>query len=161
MNGVPSEFRTTRRVKKTFSISENEAFNELLHQMAKRLDFPFDKVAIQRNAYSPLYQGKLEDDQELIRKGVVDLLTGKRALSTISWVMPGQLDSSCPSTTSSGSAADSRRSTATPGRNWKKRNPHYHRSRVRHRLVSKTSAERNEGRARSHRDTGAGTRASE
>ena len=51
----------------------NEAFIELLHQMAKRLDFPFDKVSIERNVYSPIFHGKLEDDQELIRKGIVDL----------------------------------------------------------------------------------------
>ena len=68
----------------------NEAFIELMYQMAQRLDFPFDKVAIQRNIYSPIGHGKLEDDQELIRRGIVDLLTGKRALSTVSWVMPGQ-----------------------------------------------------------------------
>lgn len=68
----------------------NEAFIELLHQMAKRLDFPFDKVAIERNVYSPIFHGKLEDDHELIRKGIVELLTGQRALSTVSWVMPGQ-----------------------------------------------------------------------
>jgi hypothetical protein len=65
-------------------------FIELMHKMAQRLDFPFDRVAIERNIYSPIAHGKLEDDQELIRLGVVELLTGKRALSTISWVMPGQ-----------------------------------------------------------------------
>lgn len=68
----------------------DRAFTELMYQMAKRLDFPFDKVAIERNIYSPVAHGKLEDDQELIRRGVVDLLTGKRALSTVSWLMPGQ-----------------------------------------------------------------------
>ena len=68
----------------------NDAFIELMYQMAKRLDFPFDKVAIQRDVYSPIGHGKVEDDQELIRRGVVELLTGKRALSTISWLMPGQ-----------------------------------------------------------------------
>ncbi len=68
----------------------NSAFIELMYEMAKRLNFPFDRVAIQRNVYSPVWHGKLEDDQELIRRGVVDLLTGKRALSTISWLMPGQ-----------------------------------------------------------------------
>ena len=69
----------------------NDAFTELMYQMAKRLDFPFDKVAIQRNVYSPIGHGKVEDDQELIRRGIVELLTGKRALSTISWLMPGQV----------------------------------------------------------------------
>lgn len=68
----------------------NRAFIELMYQMALFLKFPFDRVAIERNVYSPIGHGKLEDDQYLIRRGVVDLLTGKRALSTISWLMPGQ-----------------------------------------------------------------------
>ena len=69
----------------------NRAFIELMYQMGKYLKFPFDRVAIERNVYSPIGHGKLEDDQELIRKGVVELLTGKRALSTISWLMPGKV----------------------------------------------------------------------
>ncbi len=68
----------------------NRAFTELMYAMAQRLDFPFDRVAIERNVYSPIWHGKLEDDQELIRRGIVELLSGKRALSTISWLMPGQ-----------------------------------------------------------------------
>lgn len=68
----------------------NRSFTELMYQMSKRLGFPFDRVAIERNVYAPIAHGKLEDDQELIRRGVVELLTGKRALSTISWLMPGQ-----------------------------------------------------------------------
>lgn len=68
----------------------SRAFIELMYQMARYLKFPFDRVAIERNVYSPIAHGKLEEDQELIRKGVVELLTGKRALSTISWLMPGQ-----------------------------------------------------------------------
>jgi hypothetical protein len=68
----------------------DRAFTELMYQMAQRLSFPFDRVAIERNVYTPIAHGRLEDDQELIRKGVVELLTGKRALSTISWLNPGQ-----------------------------------------------------------------------
>ena len=68
----------------------NRAFIELMYQMAKRLGFAFDRVAIERNVYSPIAHGKLEDDQDLIRRGLVDLLTGQRALSTVSWLMPGQ-----------------------------------------------------------------------
>lgn len=68
----------------------DRAFTELLYQMAKRLGFAFDSVAIERNVYSPIGHGKLEDDQDLIRRGLVDLLSGKRALSTVSWLMPGQ-----------------------------------------------------------------------
>lgn len=66
------------------------AFVELMYQMATALNFPFDKVAIEKNVYSPVFHGMLEDDQEVIRRGVVDLLTGKRPLNTVTWVMPPQ-----------------------------------------------------------------------
>jgi hypothetical protein len=66
------------------------AFIDLMYEMSKYLGFAFDRVAIERNVYSPIGHGKLEDDQQLIRQGIVELLTGKRAISTISWVMPGQ-----------------------------------------------------------------------
>lgn len=61
---------------------------ELLHQMAKALGYEFEKDDILRNVYTPIAHGDLEDDHRLIRKGVVELLTGKRALSTLAWLMP-------------------------------------------------------------------------
>ena len=67
-----------------------ECFVELIWKIGKYLGFSFDKTAIKRNAYSPIAHGELEDDQTLIRKGIVELLTGKRALSTWSWLMPGR-----------------------------------------------------------------------
>jgi hypothetical protein len=68
----------------------NEHFENLLFEIGQYLGFSFDKVSIRRNAYTPVAHGQLEDDQRLIRQGVVEVLTGKRALSTISWVMPGK-----------------------------------------------------------------------
>ena len=56
-------------------------FIELMHKMAQRLDFPFDRVAIERNIYSPIAHGKLEDDQELIRLGVVELYRKTRPVN--------------------------------------------------------------------------------
>jgi len=85
--GIPND--PPQRQEMVFE-KRNKAFIELMYQMGKYLKFPFDRVAIERNVYSPLGHGRLEDDHELIRKGVVELLTGKRALSTISWLMPGQ-----------------------------------------------------------------------
>ena len=67
-----------------------ECFVDLLWEIGKHLGFSFDKIAIKRDAYSPIAHGELEDDQRLIRKGIVELLTGKRALSTLSWLMPGR-----------------------------------------------------------------------
>ena len=69
----------------------DNAFDDLLYEMGNFLGFTFDRVAIRRNIYSPVAHGQIEEDQQLIRKGVVDLLTGKRALSTVSWLMPGRV----------------------------------------------------------------------
>lgn len=68
----------------------DKCFVDLLLEIGKRLGFSFDKIAIKRDAYSPIAHGELEDDERLIRKGIVALLTGKRALSTQSWLMPGR-----------------------------------------------------------------------
>ena len=59
---------------------------DLLHEMAKALGYKFEKDDILRNVYAPIAHGDIEDDQRLIRKGVVELLTGKRALSTLAWL---------------------------------------------------------------------------
>lgn len=67
-----------------------DLFVDLLFEIGRYLGFKFDKVAIRRNAYSPIAHGEIEDDQRLIRKGVVELLSGKRALSTLAWLMPPQ-----------------------------------------------------------------------
>ena len=67
-----------------------ECFVDLIWEIGKHLGFSFEERAIKRDAYSPIAHSELEDDQRLIRKGIVDLLTGTRALSTISWLMPGK-----------------------------------------------------------------------
>jgi hypothetical protein len=61
---------------------------DLLYQMARALGYRFEKDDILRNVYAPIAHGDIEDDLRLIRKGVVELLTGKRALSTLAWLMP-------------------------------------------------------------------------
>lgn len=66
----------------------NRAFIELMYQVAIRLKFPFDRVAIERNVYSPIKHGKLEDDYELIRQGVVELLTNKKTLNIFTGLFP-------------------------------------------------------------------------
>lgn len=61
---------------------------DLLFQMAKALRYKFEKDDILRNVYSPIAHGDIENDQRLIRQGIVELLTGKRALTTLAWLMP-------------------------------------------------------------------------
>lgn len=53
---------------------------ELLYRMALVLDYEFDKTHIKNSAYAPVAHGTLEEQQETIRRGVIDLLEGKRLL---------------------------------------------------------------------------------
>ena len=53
---------------------------ELLHKMAKVLDYDFDKTHIKNSSYSPVAHGKLEDEQSAVRRGVIEILEGKRVL---------------------------------------------------------------------------------
>lgn len=62
----------------------------LLHEMGRAVGYEFEQDDIQRNIYVPGAHGDLERDQLLIRKGVIELLTGNRALSTFAWLMPPQ-----------------------------------------------------------------------
>lgn len=71
-----------------FNESE-EHFIDLIWKMGQYLGFSFDKVAIKRDAYSPIAHGEIEDDERFIREAVVELLRGRRALKTTSWLMPG------------------------------------------------------------------------
>ena len=50
---------------------------ELLHKMAKVLDYEFDKTTIKNSSYYPRGYGELEADQTAIRQGVKQLLEGK------------------------------------------------------------------------------------
>jgi hypothetical protein len=57
-----------------------ELLVELLHKMALVLDYDFDKTHIKNSSYSPTAHGDLETDQSSIRKGLIDILEGKRVL---------------------------------------------------------------------------------
>jgi len=51
---------------------------ELLHKMAIVLNYDFDKTHIKNSSYSPMAHGELEGQQAAIRKGVIEVLGGKR-----------------------------------------------------------------------------------
>lgn len=64
---------------------------DLLHEMARALEYDFSEVSLKQNVYSPLAHGELEADQYLLRKYVVEMLDGQRPI----WVIadkprPGQ-----------------------------------------------------------------------
>lgn len=53
---------------------------ELLYHMALALSYDFDKTQIRNGTYSPVAHGKIENQKEAIRQGVIDILEGKRVL---------------------------------------------------------------------------------
>lgn len=67
----PRETWGTRRI---------ELFVDLLYVMAGSVGYSFDKTHIKNTIYYPEAHGQLEDDQFLLRKGVLGLLKGELAL---------------------------------------------------------------------------------
>jgi len=53
-----------------------DLFIDLMHKMSISLGYDFDKVHIRRTSYFPKGFGELEDDQTIIRKGIVAWLKG-------------------------------------------------------------------------------------
>jgi hypothetical protein len=64
------------------------AFVDLLFGMSRDLGYDFDKVYLGKSAYSPVAHSDLELDQHVVRKGVIDVLEGRRPISIAPWV-PG------------------------------------------------------------------------
>jgi hypothetical protein len=60
-----------------------ELFVEMLHKMAGALDYSFDKVHIKNSSYSPVAHGELEDQQFILRRSLIELLEGKRAIPIV------------------------------------------------------------------------------
>ncbi len=53
---------------------------ELLHKMAQVLDYDFDKTHIKNSSYSPMVHGEIEEQQKALRKGLIEILEGKKVL---------------------------------------------------------------------------------
>lgn len=54
---------------------------ELLHKMAKALNYQFDKTHIKNSSYQPRFYGELEQYQNSMRQAMMELIEGKRTLS--------------------------------------------------------------------------------
>ncbi len=52
----------------------------LLHNMALALKYDFDKAHIKNYSYSPTAHGDLEYENSYIRKGIIEILEGKKSL---------------------------------------------------------------------------------
>jgi hypothetical protein len=68
---IPQDQWGTRRV---------DLLIELLHKMAKVLDYEFDKTHIKNSSYYPRGYGELQEDQAAIRRGVKELIEGRRVI---------------------------------------------------------------------------------
>jgi hypothetical protein len=55
-----------------------ELLANLLYEMGKGLGYKFEKSLIKRNWYSPVAHGAEENENRLIRKGLIEVLEGKR-----------------------------------------------------------------------------------
>ena len=60
----------------------NDLLTDLLYEMSQVLNYDFDKLALKKNVYSPKAHGDLESDQYLLRKYVVEIMDGRRAIWT-------------------------------------------------------------------------------
>lgn len=69
--GIPIEQWGVKRI---------ELLVELLHKMAKVLNYDFDKTHIKNSSYSPRVHGETEEQQNILRRGLVEVLEGKRSI---------------------------------------------------------------------------------
>ena len=63
---------------------------ELLHKMARVLEYDFDKTHIKNSSYSPRVHGETEAEQQALRKGLLEIIDGKRPLpmAVTNWPKP-------------------------------------------------------------------------
>ncbi|NTU49697.1 MAG: hypothetical protein HGA87_02170 [Desulfobulbaceae bacterium] len=78
-NNMPKDQWAIRRV---------DLLVELLQKMAIVLDYDFDKTHIKNSTYSPVAHGDLEAEQTALRKSLIEVLEGKRAIPMVVTNLP-------------------------------------------------------------------------
>ena len=73
---------------KAWTTKKEDFLIELLHEMALYLGYTFDKVLIKRGHYYPRGYGEIEEEQMIIRQGLVKLFQKKDSLPVVAWVAP-------------------------------------------------------------------------
>ena len=63
-----------------WSARNDELLANLLFEMGNKLNYEFDKILIKRNIYSPVGHSNVEREQQLIRRGILDLINGDIAV---------------------------------------------------------------------------------
>ena len=82
--GDPNEDRLREeRYRKRISDNRTKLLTQLLHEMAKALDYKIEALDIFEGGYSPEGWGYVEDQQEIMRRYFVELYFGQRALPVV------------------------------------------------------------------------------
>lgn len=68
-----------------WSVRQIDLFIDLLHEMAVCLGYDFDKTNIKNSWYSPEAHGTIEQEWNIIRGGMAEILTGKRSLPIVGY----------------------------------------------------------------------------
>lgn len=63
-----------------WAIKRVDLLVELLYKMAKVLNYDFDKTHIKNSFYAPMVHGMNEDEQIALRRGLLEVLEGKRQI---------------------------------------------------------------------------------
>lgn len=61
----------------------DDLFFEMLMQMARTLGYNIDKTDLRRLTYFPRGHGELEEDQFRIRKGILEIVEGRKPVSVV------------------------------------------------------------------------------
>ena len=68
----------------------SDLYTALLYEMSRALGYDFDEVAIKRGHYYPQGLGQIEDELTIVRKGLVDIFTGKKLFPILAFLPPQQ-----------------------------------------------------------------------
>ncbi len=97
LNAVPLEFHRDKAIMQswrtyldhlnhqnaaleTWGVRRVELYTDLLEKMAKTLNYGFDPLQLKNEIYAPRGHFEIENDQEVIRRGVAALMKGETAL---------------------------------------------------------------------------------
>ncbi len=63
-----------------WDIKRTDLFVDLLYEMARVLNYDFDKTHIKNSSYSPIAHGTNEEETRQIRQGLIEVLNGTRTI---------------------------------------------------------------------------------
>ena len=72
----------------TWSTKRDDLLAKLLQEMGNRLGYKFDSVQIKRGIYSPQAHADVEQEQNLLRKALLEVLAGKREIPINAVITP-------------------------------------------------------------------------